>query len=143
MIAGQLALVVAAAFAGAAVYINVAEQPARLRLGERPLLMQWKAAYQRGFAMQASLALIGAALGALAWWQTRNGLWIVGAVLLAANWPYTLLAIMPVTKELMAVDPGRAGTHSRHLIRRWAKLHGVRTALGLAATLAFLAASVT
>jgi hypothetical protein len=142
VLAGQLALAVSAIFAGAAIYINVAEQPARLSLDERALLSQWKPAYQRGFAMQAPLAIIGFLLGLLAWWQTDRWPWVLGAIVLVANWPYTLLVIMPTNRRLMAAEPASAGPETRALIERWAALHAGRTALGFAATLIFLWASM-
>src|SRR5215469_15733319 len=130
MLAGQFALIVAAVFAGAALYVNIVEQPARLRLDDRALIEEWQPSYKRGFAMQAPLAVVGFVLGALAWWQTGHGLWLLGAVLMIANWPYTLLGIMPTNNRLMAADPAMAGSDTRKLIEKWAGLHAVRTALG-------------
>jgi hypothetical protein len=143
MLAGQLALIVAALFAGAAIYVNVAEQPARLDLDDRSLLIQWKPAYKRGFAMQASLAVAGFVLGVLAWWQTSNWAWLLGAVLIIANWPYTLFAMMPTNKKLMAIDPADSGPAGRALLETWGRLHAVRTVLGFAAAFIFLWASMS
>jgi len=142
MIAGQLALIIAALFAGAAIYINVAEQPARPNLDDQSLLIEWKPAYKRGFAMQASLAIVGSLLGLWAWWRTGDGRWLFGAFVLLANWPYTLIGIMPTNNKLMALDPAQAGPESRRLIEKWGSLHAVRSALGLAATAVFLWASL-
>ena len=142
MVAGQLALIAAAVFAGAAFYVGFAEQPARLQLDDRSLLIEWKPAYRRGTAMQAPLAVIGFLLGVLAWWQTGAWAWLIGAAVLIANWPYTLLGVLPTNNRLMALDPAEAGPESRALIRTWAQLHAVRTVLGVAATVIFLWASL-
>jgi hypothetical protein len=142
MLAGQLALMTAAAFAGAAIYVNVAEQPARLQLDDRALLREWKPAYKRGTAMQAPLAIIGFVFGALAAWQTSNWWWLLGAVVLLANWPFTIFGIMPTNNRLKAIDPSAATSEVHQLIKTWGHLHAVRSALGAAATLIFLKASL-
>ncbi len=138
MLTGYLALTIAALFTGAAFYINFAEQPARLQLEDRPLLTQWKRAYARGFAMQATLAVAGFVLGAVAWWQTGRAAFLAGAFLMLANWPWTLIAMMPTNKTLMATDPGEAGAGTRALIIKWNGLHLVRTAFGALAVVCFL-----
>ena len=142
MLSGQLALITAAVFAGAAFYVSVAEHHARLQLDDRAALTQWKPAYERGAMMQASLAVVGFLLGIAAWWQTGRWLWLVGALILLANWPYTLIYIMPTNRKLKDTNPANAGPQIRALLEQWGTLHAGRTALGIAATLIFLWASL-
>jgi hypothetical protein len=142
MFAGQLALIAAALFTGAALYVSVCEQPARLHLDDGALLTQWKPAYKRGTAMQAPLALIGALFGVIAWWQTGEWRWLVGSAFIVANWPFTFLAIMPTNNTLLGLDAASSDTRRRALIEKWGRLHAGRTALGIAATAWFLTASL-
>jgi len=138
MLFGCLALTAAALFTGAAFYINFAEQPARLVLDDKSLLAQWKPAYNRGYTMQATLAIIGFILGAVAWWLTGRIAFLAGAVLMLANWPWTMLAILPTNNKLMATELTNADAETRALIVKWNSLHAVRTGLGGLAVAAFL-----
>jgi len=81
-------------------------------------------------------------LGVLAWWPTGHWQWLAGALLMVANWPYTLLVIMPTNNQIMALDPASPGATGRPLIETWGGLHAVRTALGVAATISYLWASL-
>jgi len=142
MLTGQLALTAAAIFAGAAIYVSACEQPARLGLDDRALLIEWKPSYRHGYTMQAPLALIAFALGMAAWWQTSGLLWLLGALAIVSAWPYTLLVIKPTNDELQATNAAAAGPHTRLLIEKWGRLHAGRTAIGILATILFLWASL-
>ncbi|WP_375461629.1 DUF1772 domain-containing protein [uncultured Enterovirga sp.] len=128
--AGLLSLVAASLFTGAAIYINVAEQPARLALDDVSLLREWAIAYERGQVMQASLAILGFMLAAIAWWQTGRPAYLLGGLVLLANWPFTVVVIMPVNRALKALPAGGAGSSIRSLVQRWGRLHAVRSVLG-------------
>jgi len=143
MTTGILALTAAAIFAGAALYVSVAEQPARLQIDDRALLLQWKPSYQYGAAMQAPLALIGFVLGLWAWWQSGLWQWLAGAIVLVSAWPYTLLVIRPTNNTLLRIDPADAGSSSRALIEKWGSLHAVRTGMGIFSTLFYLWAALS
>lgn len=88
--------------------------------------------------MQASLAVASGALGLLAWWMSADWRWIVGATLIVANWPFTMIVIMPTNYKLKAIAENDAGPQSRAMLETWGRLHAVRTMLGCAATLAYL-----
>jgi hypothetical protein len=118
--------------------VNVAEQPARLELDDKALLTEWKPSYSRGKAMQASVALVSMVLGLVTAYQTGNWVWLLGAVLILAPWPWTLFIIMPVNKVLEATPVEAANAETRALIEQWGTLHAGRTAFGIAATLVYL-----
>ena len=138
MLFGALALVLAAAFAGAAFYINFAEHPARFGLDDKSSLKQWKPSYSAGLHNASKPGWRFRIVGLLAAWTSQDWHWIVGAVLILANVPCTLIGIMPTKHKLEAISEADAGPNSRTKLVLWGKLHAIRTFLGVAATLAYL-----
>ena len=140
MIKALLALIAAALFAGAALYVSLAEHPARMRLDPAAALAQWKASYARAAPMQAGLATLSLILGLWSWWKIEDDWLLAGALLVGANVPLTLALILPVTNRLKAQAADVAGDEIRALLGRWGRLHALRTLLGLAAVASYLAA---
>jgi hypothetical protein len=103
------ALVLATLFAGAALYITLVEHPARLTLPDGPMLAQWRPSYKRALPIQAALAVLGGVAGIVAWYGVRDWRLLAGGLVLLANWPWTMLVIMPVNKRLTAMSEGRRG----------------------------------
>src|SRR5919202_4857729 len=93
-----IATLSAALFAGAAIYINVAEHPARMTLDTRSAAMQWAPSYKRATWMQAPLALSSFIAGVAAWLLGGGLLWLIAALLIGAVVPFTLIVIKPTNE---------------------------------------------
>ena len=133
-----LAVVSGSLFAGAALYINVAEHPARMLLETRAAVRQWSPSYQRATWMQAPLALASFVAGVAVWLVGGGGAWLVGAALIGAVIPFTFIVIMPTNHRLLATGRELDSAETGALLKKWGKLHAVRTLLSLCATAVYV-----
>jgi hypothetical protein len=140
MILETLATFACGIFAGAAIYVNLVEQPARLSCGLALAITEWRPSYKRGSIMQASLALLGSVMAFLSGRLNRDSTWIAGGMLLFAVIPFTLIVIFPTNKKLQSEKLDLSSAHAERLLRLWGRLHAVRSALSLIAFLIFLSA---
>ena len=138
LVCEALAALCAALFAGAAVYINVVEHPARMQCGNRLAVVEFAPSYRRATVMQATLAAVGTLSGIGAWLMGAPALWLAGALLLGVVIPFTLLVILPTNKRLLDPLLDKDSALAGQLLHRWAKLHAVRSCLSLASLLVFL-----
>ncbi len=133
-----IATLAAGLFAGAAIYIDLAEQPARKKIDIAAALTEWRPSYKRAALVQPILAAVGflSALGA--WLTGASGWWLVGGVLLVAVIPYTLIVVFPTNDKLLDPAIDKNPDVARRLLTRWGRLHTVRSIMSLAAFLGFM-----
>ncbi len=134
---GSFALVLAAAFSGAAFYVNLVEQPARLALDDQAILNEWTPSDRRGVALLAGLSLLSAALGLVAYFSSQDVRWAIGALIIILSWPYTFFAMAPLNDQILTLAPHDIGA-ARVLVRQWGLLEYGQTAIGVAACAVFL-----
>jgi hypothetical protein len=140
---GVFAFGVAAAFLGAALYINIVEQPARLALGPGSMVREWNRSNRRGFVLLAMLAVVSAILAYLHYKLTNDVRWLFGGLVILASWPYTYFVMVPVNIWLYALPASKARSAVRELMREWGLLEWGQTAMGLGACYLFAWALVS
>jgi Domain of unknown function (DUF1772) len=125
-------------FAGAALYVNLVEHPARMECGIQLAATEFGPSYSRAARLQAALAILGSLSAVAVWIQGGVIAWLWGAVLFFSVVPYTLLVILPTNKQLLGASLDRSSDQARMLLVRWGRMHTVRTAISLAALILFL-----
>ena len=137
MNSGTFALAFAAAFSGAAFYVNWVEQPARMALDEEALLSEWGPSDRRGVALLAGLALISALAGFLAYFESQDLRWVLGALVIVSSWPYTFFVMAPLNNQILSLR-GHDVAAARALVRQWGLIESGLAAIGIVAVAIFL-----
>lgn len=133
-----ISVLACALFAGAAVYVNLVEHPARMRCGVETAAIAFPPSYRRGTIMQATLATVGLLASIAAWLAGATYWWLVAGALLGSVIPFTLIVILPTNKQLLSPLLNRTSVQTERLFARWAALHAVRSVLSGASLLLFL-----
>jgi uncharacterized membrane protein len=129
MIPELVATLASGVFFGAALYINLVEQPARMSCDVPLAVTEWRPSYKRGTLMQAPLALVGSVAAFIAWWLRGSTAWLIAGSLFLLVVPFTLTVILPTNKLLESQELDIRSEEAARLLRRWGQLHAVRTIL--------------
>jgi uncharacterized membrane protein len=138
MLPEVIATLTAGLFAGAAIYIDLAEQPARKQIDTAAALTEWRPSYKRAAVVQPLLAAVGFLSAVAAWLLGASVWWLVGGILLLAVIPYTLIVVFPTNNKLLEPTIDKNPDLARRLLIRWGRLHTVRSVMSLAALLIFI-----
>jgi hypothetical protein len=133
-----IATLAAGLFAGAAIYIDLAEQPARKQIDTSAALAEWRPSYKRAAVVQPLLAGVGFLSAVAAWLMGAGAWWLVGGVVLVAVIPYTLIVVFPTNNRLLDPAIDKDPDLARRLLSRWGRLHTVRSVMSVATFLAFV-----
>ena len=122
-------------FAGAAIYVNLVEHPARVEFGIELALREFAPSYRRATLLQGTLAAIGFMSGVAAWFSGHSLWWLIGGTVLGSVIPFTLIIVFPTNKKFLDPSLDPASEVAKKLLARWTKLHAVRSVLALTAFL--------
>ena len=138
MLLEMLSTLSAGLFAGAAIYVTLAEHPARMECGNVLAITEFAPSYRRGAVLQGTLGAIGFLVAFVAWLTGSSVWWLIGGIVLGAVIPFTLIVIVPTNKQLLDSSLDKNSELASRLLIRWGRLHAVRSVLGLISFLLFI-----
>lgn len=136
-----LAFIFTGLFAGAALYVSLVEHPARMSNTLAVALAEFRPSYKKAVVMQASLAVAGAAAAIGAYFLGRGISTLVAGIVLGTVVPFTLILVMPTNRQLLDETRTAQTPDTDVLLKKWGRLHNVRTIAGLL-SLVILAANI-
>ncbi|XP_012561309.1 uncharacterized protein LOC100205151 isoform X1 [Hydra vulgaris] len=128
-------------FAGAALYVDCVEAPARRTHDAALAITIWKPSFIRAKNLQTKMCLISVASSFGVYFSMRGSgkcpmPWLVAGTTMFAIIPYTLIFIRPVYTELLETEKCisvKGDSWITENLNYWSKLHSVRTVVSLGA----------
>jgi hypothetical protein len=128
-----IAFAAACVFLGAALYITVVEQPARMSLTPGAMVKEWQPSNRRGFVMLSAIALLAAVLAYADFAISRDARLLAGGTVMLASWLYAFFVVVPVDVMIVSLPAGRARAAARDLMRDWGLLEWGQPVIAAAA----------
>ncbi|MBV8745004.1 MAG: DUF1772 domain-containing protein [Xanthobacteraceae bacterium] len=128
---GLIAFAAACAFVGVGLYINIAEQPARLGLAPSAMMREWTPSNRRGFILLSALALLSTILAFAYFARTGDIRWTIGGTIMLASGLYAYYVIEPVNFVRYTFEKDAPESVARELMREWGLVEWGLVAIGL------------
>lgn len=109
-----------------------------MECGTQLAVTEFVPSYHRATIMQVGLAIVGFLSATAAWWTGSSVWWLVGGIIFVAVIPFTLICLFPTNKKLEDSSLDKNSELALELLKRWGKIHAVRSLLSLIAFLIFI-----
>ena len=119
MLLEMLSTLSAGLFAGAAIYINLVEHPARMECGAALAVTEFAPSYRKAALIQGTLATAGFMASVAAWLRGASYWWLIGGIILLAVIPFTLFVVFSTNKKLLDPSLDKNSELASNLLIRW------------------------
>lgn len=131
----KIAFLFSSIFFGDCFYISIVEHPARMVCPIPAALKQWRNSYPIAAKLQVFLLLVGSILATISYFSNGQTMWLMAALFLFINLPYTVIFLLPTNEMLYKTDEEKT---VKQLLERWGQRHFLRTCLSFVSTIIIL-----